>query len=124
MGYLGLMSPKNTRSFHADTALAYRGIRVYHTLRDFAGGRESATYLEFWLTWRFSCRDADEGGEGQFDLRDLPDSEADYKPARPADYVSPLLAKPLVRNLLARIDTVLLKPKADRAWVKYLGHVR
>jgi len=111
------MSPKS-RSFHSDTALAYRGVRVYHTFRDLAGGRENATALECWLTWRFSGRDADEGGDGQFDLRDLPAAKEDYTPAKvAADYVSPLLQQPYIRDLMAKIDEELCKPRAARAWV-------
>ena len=107
-----------SRSFHPDTALEYRGVRVYHTFRDLAGGRESATALEYWLTWRFSGRDSDAGGEGQFDLRDLPAAREDYTPVKQeADYVSPLLQQPFIRDLMAKIDDEFRKPRAVRVWV-------
>ena len=110
--------PTKPRSFHPDTALVYRGVRVFHVFRDLAGGRQNATALENWLTWRFSARDADEGGEGQFDLRDLPSAKEDYTPAKQeADYVSPLLQQPFVRDLMAKIDDEFRKLRAARAWV-------
>ena len=109
-----------SRSFHSDTALAYRGVRVYHTFRDLAGGRENATALEYWLTWRFSGRDADEGGDGQFDIRDVTAAREDYTPVKQgADFVSPLLQQPFIRDLMAKIDDEFRKPRAARAWVTH-----
>ena len=101
---------------HADTALVYRRRKIYHTMRDLTGGRCNATYLDHWLAWHFSGRDADQCGQGQFDLRDLPCAGSDYQPARTPDYVSPLLSADDARNLMAVIDAEFGKPAGSRAW--------
>ena len=101
-------------SYHQDTALAYRGVRVYHTLRDLAGGRQNASYLDNWLTWRLADRDADQGGRWQFDVRDLDEAPDGYQPARTPAYVSPLLPQWVALNLMACIDASLASQRASR----------
>ena len=103
--------------FHADLALLYRGVRVYHTMRDLAGGRQNATYSENWLTWAVAGRNVDEGHAAQFDVRELPNGGA----AALVDTVkfqSPLLPAATVQRLAAFVDGELAKPKAARAWEK------
>jgi len=100
---------------HPDTALIYRGVRVWHTLRDLAGGRQNATYTDNWLTWKFTRRDSDEGGPGQFDIRDLAEADDGYQPAQEPTYLSPLLPKWAAHNLMACIDDRLARQRASRS---------
>jgi len=105
--------PTPTVRHHADLALLYRGVRVYHTLRDLEAGRQNATVSEHWLTWTFSGRSLDGSGGGQFDVRELPESG---KPVIQAAFQSPLLSADTVRRLCGFIDAELAKPKASRSW--------
>lgn len=105
---------KPTAHFHADLALLYRGIRVYHTLRDLEAGRQNATVSEHWLTWTFSGRSLDEGHPAQFDVRELPKVGKPF--ADKVVFQSPLLAAAKVQRLAAFIDDELTKPRAERAW--------
>ncbi len=93
------------KSIHEDCALIYRGVRVYHTLRDFAAGRENATYSEHWLTWHFRDRDLDNPQGSQFDLRDLPKPPQAFKPKGQPQYSSTLLSAEEVAKLQHYIDT-------------------
>ena len=102
-----------TVRYHADLALLYRGVRVYHTLRDLEAGRQNATVSEHWLTWTFSGRSLDEGRSGQFDVRELPKGG---KPLVQAAFQSPLLPAATVERLASFIDGELARPKAARAW--------
>ena len=112
---------KPTTRFHADLALLYRGVRVYHTLRDLEAGRQHATVSEHWLTWAFSGRSLDEGHPAQFDVRELP-KEAAALVATVA-FQSPLLAAATVHRLAAFIDGELRKPRKEWAWEQAKGGV-
>lgn len=105
--------------FHADLALLYRGVRVYHTMRDLAGGRHNATYSEHWLTWALAGRNVDEGHPAQFDVRELPNGGAAL--VDKVAFQSPLLAAATVQRLAAFVDGELAKPKVARAWEKAKG---
>ena len=93
------------KGFHNDCALVYRGVRVYHTLRDFAAGRQNATCSENWLTWKFSDRDMDSPNGNQFDIRELPKAPKDYKFTATPLYISGLLTADAVKKLAFHIDS-------------------
>ncbi len=101
---------------HADLALLYRGVRVYHVLRDLEAGRQNATVSEHWLTWAFSARSLDDGHSAQFDVRELP--KVGKPLADKVGFQSPLLPAATVQRLAVFIDDELTKPKAARAWEK------
>jgi hypothetical protein len=94
-----------TKSFPDDCAFVYRGVRIYHTFRDLAAGRQNATCSENWLTWKFSDRDLDSPNGHQFDLRDLPKAPGNYKSAATPRYVSALLTADEVKKLVFYIDS-------------------
>jgi hypothetical protein len=110
---------KPIAKLHHDLALLYRGVRVYHTLRDLEAGRQNATLSEHWLTWAFLGRSLDKGHAAQFDVRELPNSGAAL--VDKVAFQSPLLAAATVQRLAAFIDGELAKPKAARAWEKAKG---
>ena len=93
------------KGFHDDCAFVYRGVRVYHTLRDLAAGRQNATCSENWLTWKFSDRDSDSPNGHQFDPRDLPKAPGNYRSAATPRYVSALLTADEVKKLAFYIDS-------------------
>lgn len=107
-----------TVRYHADLALLYRGVKVYHTLRDLEAGRQNATISEHWLTWTFSGRSLDDPRGGQFDVRELPNGG---KPLVQPAFQSPLLSAATVQRLAAFIDGELAKAKAERVWEKSKG---
>lgn len=111
---------KPTVRYHADLALQYRGVRVYHTLRGLEAGRQNASVSEHWLTWTVSGRSLDEGHPAQFDVRELPKGGALVDAVV---FQSPLLAAATVQRLAAYIDGELSKPKAGRAWERAKGVV-
>lgn len=87
---------------HVDCALFYRGVRVYHTLRDLAAGRQNATCNAFWFTWQVAGRNSDDGHPSQFDIRSL-QPPASYRPALPS-FRSVLLSEQAVRQLQYAVD--------------------
>jgi len=93
------------KGFHDDCAFVYRGIRVYHTLRDLSAGRQNATCSENWLTWKFTDRDMDSPEGNQFDLRELSKAPSGYKPAVAPLHVSALLTADEAKRLAFYIDS-------------------
>lgn len=110
------------KNYHPDLALRYRGISVYHTLRDLAGGRENATYTQCWLSWDRQDRDADKSRGTQFDVRELPLRQTWMEDVRRPrvfrgiEYRSDILHDHQVLQLKDYIDAELLKPRERRAW--------
>lgn len=93
------------KGFHDDCAFVYRGVRVYHTLRDLSAGRQNATCSENWLTWKFTDRDMDSSEGNQFDLRELSKAPSGYKPAVAPLHVSVLLTADEAKRLAFYIDS-------------------
>ena len=101
--------PCKKRQFHESCALAYRGIRVYHTYRDFAGGPHNRTPREFWFSWKFADRDSDnpKPGNSQFDIRDFTQPSKNYKPKADPIYIAPGVKLCDVLQLQFSIDGAL-----------------